>query len=139
MTVKSRTIDNLGADASIRYAKDKALYESRFVDESLFISKQSEIPVSSPYVPPEFERLFSSQPTMLWALFAPPGDLFPLSRTIFSYQLIPTLHISDQEDDKDLIEAVEDALGQNKDQDDKEKEQQNIYPKKDIRKLLCYG
>ena len=126
MTSKSRTIDNLGFDASIRYAKDKELFEARFIDDSQVVSRKSEISVSRPYVPSEFDQMFSSAKTISWALFSPPPEYLSFAKPLFSYQLIPSLGTYEKHEDTDQLLALEDALRKqkdsNKDQSDKEKQ-----------------
>ncbi len=117
---KPRTIDNLGLDASIRYARDKELYAPISVEEAQFVSRKTEISVAKPYVPSEFEELFSSAKTVIWALFSPPPESLTSGSNLFSYQLIPSLGSYEKQDDAE--ERLEDALKQRKRQSDKEKE-----------------
>ena len=91
MSVKPRTIDQLGIESSIRYAKDKELLDTRLIEESRFIPQKIEVPVVKPYVPSEFEQLFAPGAAILWAAFAPPPDYMAYARPLFSYQLIPSL------------------------------------------------
>ena len=126
MSVKPRTIDNLGIDASIRYAKDKELFEARFIEESSIVSRKTEIPVSKPYVPSEFDQMFSSERTIRWALFSPPPETLSTASALFSYQLLPSLGTYErQEDTEQLLEdAMERQKDSRKDQSDKEKQQE---------------
>ncbi len=125
MTSKSRTIDNLGLDASIRYAKDKELFAPSFIEDSKFISRKTEIPVARPYVASEFDQKFSSAKTVMWASFSPPPESLAHDNTLFSYQLIPSLGTYEQTDDTEQL--LEDALQKRKEEDqeqsDKEKQQ----------------
>ena len=115
MTVKSRTIDNLGIEASIRYARDKELFEARFIEESGIVSQKSEISVAKPYVPSEFDQLFSAAKTVSWASFLPPPEYFSAARSLFSYQVIPSLgNYEKQEADADKLAALEDAIDKHK-------------------------
>jgi len=94
VSVKSRTIDNLGVDASVRYAQDQALLETSFIDESNLVSQQTAITVSTPSPPSsEFDEQYAVEsPQGYWAVFLPPesspkgGSLAP-----FSYELAPSL------------------------------------------------
>lgn len=126
MTSKPRTIDNLGLDASIRYAKDKELFEARFIEDSKIVSRKTEIPVSSPYVPSEFDQMFSSAKNLIWAAFSPPPESLMTTNTLFSYQLIPSLGTYEQQDDAEQM--LEDALQKHREldqnQSDKEKQQE---------------
>lgn len=114
MSVKPRTVDNLGLEASIRYAKDKELYEPRLIEESKFISQKTEVPVAKPYVPSEFDQLFSSGKTALWASFEAPEN-FNFMKPLFTYQLIPSIGGSEKQENMiDRLEALESATDKEK-------------------------
>jgi hypothetical protein len=130
MTSKSRTIDNLGIDASIRYAQDQKLFEARFIEESQIVSRRTEVSVSTPYTPSEFDQMFGDGKPLIWAAFAPPPEMTGTNNTLFSYQLIPSLHIDgfNQDPEELLDQALEkqrqeypDSSDQEKDQEKKEK------------------
>ena len=141
MTIKPRTIDNLGIDASIRYAKDKELFSPKFIEESSIVSRKSEISVLTPYLPSEFDQMFSSAKTILWALFSPPPDSVALTNSLFSHQLVPSLGTYDKQDD--LEQVLEDALQRQKDshqgQSDKEKQQEEKEKQLIKNLLVCIG
>jgi hypothetical protein len=126
MTAKPRTIDNLGIDASIRYAKDKELFEARFIEDSKIVSRKTEIPVSSPYIPSDFDQMFSSTRHLIWASFSPPPESLVSTNALFSYQLIPSLGTYEEHDDAEQL--LEDALQKRRDakkgQSEKEKQQE---------------
>ena len=126
MTVKPRTIDNLGIDSSVRYAKDMEILDKRLIEESRLVPQKTTISVAKPYVPSDFELLFASDRTMLWATFLPPPNYFEQGKFVFSYQLIPSLGGYEKQDaDLEKIAAMEDALKKpfsgNKGQQDQEK------------------
>jgi len=111
MTVKPRTIDNLGVDASIRYAKDQELFETRLIDESRLIPQKTEVTVAKPYALSEFDQIYSVGKTASWALFSPPPNYFLYDKGLFSYQLIPSLGDYEKfEANEDKIETLEDTL-----------------------------
>jgi len=128
MTVKPRTIDNLGVDASIRYAKDQELFEARYIEESRLIPKKTEISVAKPYALSEFDQIYSLGKTVSWAVFSPPPNFFLYDKGLFSYQLIPSLGDYEKlESDEDKIETLEDALQKSyersgRDQSDQDRE-----------------
>lgn len=126
MTSKPRTIDNLGIDASIRYAKDQQLFEPKFIEESKIVSKKTEIPVSRPYTPSEFEQTFSSEQPRIWATFSPPSEAFLTDNSLFSFQLIPSL--GSYEKFEDTQQLLNDALERRRETDPerslKEKQQE---------------
>jgi hypothetical protein len=113
MVSKPLTIDNLGIDASIRYAKDQAAFEAQFSKEAEFVSQKSEISVAKPYIPSEFDPLFSLGKTVVWAFFSPPTQDLGSGRALFSYQLIPSLgSYEKQEDAEEKLATLQDALDQ---------------------------
>ena len=141
MSVKPRTIDNLGVDSSIRYAKDKELLDVRFIEESKWIPKKTEISVTKPYVPSEFEQLFSLGQRVEWALFAAPPNYEANMRPLFSYQLIPSLGgYEKQEADTDKLAAIEDALQKRREkrqgQQDQKEEQEEERERQVLSSLL---
>lgn len=110
MTSKPRTIDDLGIDAYSRYARDQAIYDKTFSDESNVISKKAAIPVSKPNAPSEFEQHYSVQETASWAFFAPPTHALSFASSLFTYRMMPSLESADETEDHDPIQALEDAL-----------------------------
>lgn len=111
MSVKSRTIDNLGVETSSRYARDQATLDSKLIEESRFIPQKTEISVLKPYLPTEFKHYLSPGGLTLWASFSPPPDYLSYAKALFSYQLIPSLGgYEKQEADTDKLEALEDSL-----------------------------
>ncbi|MES2272884.1 MAG: DUF5399 family protein [Chlamydiota bacterium] len=143
MTIKPRTIDNLGVESSIRYAKDQEMLDTRLIDESRLIPQRTAISVVKPYVPSEFEQLFTPGKLIPWASFLPPPDFYTYTKPLFSYQLIPSLgSYEKQEADTDKLDNLEDVLKKpharkhsKGDQSDQEKEKENQEEEKE-RKVL---
>ena len=148
MTVKPRTIDNLGVDSSIRYAKDQEALDTRLIQESRFIPQKTEISVLKPYVPTELEQYFGLGKMTLWASFAPPPNYLVQGKPLFSYQLIPSLGgYEKQEADTEKLENLEDVLGkphsrkqsQDQNQDEKERDQEEKERQVLLALLKCIG
>jgi hypothetical protein len=111
MTVKPRTIDNLGIETSSRYARDKAQLDTKLIEDSRFIPLKTEVSVVKPYLPTEFEEYLRTGTLTLWAAFEPPPEYLSHGKPLFSYQLIPSLGgYEKQEADSDKLEALEDTL-----------------------------
>lgn len=111
MSVKPRTIDNLGIETSSRYARDKSTLDTKLIEESRFIPLKTEVSVVRPYIPTEFEEFLAPDKQTIWASFAPPPESFAYGKPLFSYQLIPSLGgYEKQEADEDKLEALEDSL-----------------------------
>ncbi len=137
MTDKPLTIDNLGIETSTRYAKDKALLDTKLIEESRFIPLKTEVSVVKPYLPTEFEEYLAPGKLTLWASFSPPPDYFAYAKPLFSYQLIPRLGgYEKQETDTDKLEALEETL----DRESKEgkKDQREQQEKERERKVLMH-
>lgn len=134
MSTKPRTIDNLGIDASSRYAYDQEIYDAKFIQESSVVSSKSEISVLKPYLPSDFEQIFGAKRTISWALFSSPPHLFSYGRSLFSYQLIPSLKKMEEED---LEEMVEDALQKRKRPSDQENEEEKKEKQLIVNLLQC--
>lgn len=126
MTVKPRTIDNLGVDASIRYAKDQQLFEAGFIEASRLIPQKTVVSVAKPYALSEFDQKYSVGKTISWALFSPPPQSSGTSLSLFSYQLIPSLGGYEKiEADSDKLECLE-PIGdesEDKSEDERKKEE----------------
>jgi hypothetical protein len=89
-----RTIDNLGYDASQRYALDQKILMGveSMMKESKNVFNQAFVEVVSPSFSSEFETLFdAAKKNSSWAEFLPPVGYHEQKRKFFTYQLFPTL------------------------------------------------
>jgi hypothetical protein len=143
MSVKPRTVDNLGIEASIRYAKDKELFEAKFIEEANLVPQKTETAATLPYVPLEFDPLFSSARQAQWALFTPPPGYASYAAGLFSHQVIPSLgDYEKQEANTDKVNALEDAVrkhkqSQGKGAEDEESEEEETERQVVIALLEC--
>ena len=97
--VKSRTVDNMGFEAHVRYARSQEALQQEGVGVTL--PGGTDTSVVTPYRPPEFQEYFAPEVTK-WAFFSlPPTDL---TRPLFTHQVVPTL--GDSEENKERLEAV---------------------------------
>jgi hypothetical protein len=133
MSVKPKTIDNLGVEASVRYAKDKELFESHLIEESKLIPQKTTVQTLTPYVSSDFDELFAVERSSIWAAFSPPPEYQYSAKPLFSYQLIPSLGSPEKlEAESDKLQSLEDALhkehkeGQEQQDDSEEKERQAL-------------
>jgi len=137
MTVKPRTIDNLGVDASIRYAKDQDFFETRLIEESRLIPQKTEVTVAKPFELSEFDQTYSVGKTISWALFSPPPDFYSRDKGLFSYQLIPSLGSYEKlETDSDKIETLEDVLEKSEEREGRGQSNQEREKDENQRKTL---
>ena len=94
-----RTIDNLGIDASTRYAEDKKNFDETLIKEAPSIPIQIEIEVTSSFFPVETQDFLQLQPSGIsWALFSPPTGYFEQKKRLFTFQLIPSLGSEDKQE-----------------------------------------
>ncbi len=95
----AKTIDNLGPDASSRYAEDRKLYDDKLVKESRVIPLQTEIDVTLPSYPSEFDQLFEiAKRNIFWADFFAPPKFNEQKKRLYTHQMIPSLGSSDKKE-----------------------------------------
>jgi hypothetical protein len=93
MSIKPKTIDNMGIDVSSRYAKNQEIFDPKLIKESDIVAAKvvsssmlsTAIPIAS--------EIFTGQLVShtIWAIFAPPKNYYSNERGLFSYELIPSL------------------------------------------------
>jgi hypothetical protein len=92
MTIKPRTVDNLGVDVSKQYAQNLQQLDTAFLEASKRLSLPTQVSVVIPYAPSEVELLFGlEQRNNPWALFFAPSKLSSYQQALFSYQIVPSL------------------------------------------------
>ncbi len=118
-----RTIDNLGVEVSTRYAEDKQVFDETLVKEARAIPVQTEIEVTTPFLPSELESLLQAQPTYItWASFSAPAYYFEQRKRLFTFQLIPSMGSEDKKESQaQKILAKLQSLAEEKGAKDKEK------------------
>ncbi|MCP5505275.1 MAG: DUF5399 family protein [Chlamydiales bacterium] len=90
--VEPKTIDNLGLDTSVRWAKDQQYFDSSLIKESSLVSRQTTIDVTSPAFSSKFDALFQiNQRFIPWALLGAPQGYNLQKMRLFTYQAIPSL------------------------------------------------
>lgn len=110
MSTKPRTIDQMGIDASSRYARDQSQLNTTLIQESRYIPQKAEISVLKPYMPAEFDHYLTPNKVILWAAFPPPPT-YNVMLPLFTHQLIPSLgSLEKQEADLEKVQALEDSL-----------------------------
>jgi hypothetical protein len=120
MSIKSRTIDNLGIEASNQYAKGQQSLDLRLVEESRFLPSKIEGGLA-PYIPGEGEEsftIFTIGRASIWAAFTPPPKYDATIYHLYTYTLIPSLGTSEQLqalDDK--FETVEKKITREKERE----------------------
>ena len=131
-----RTIDNLGVEVSTRYAEDKQILDETLIKESHAIPTQTQIEVTSPFVPSEVEALLHLQPTgVTWASFYPPSRYFEQRKKLFTWQMIPSMGAEDRKESQSLkILAKLKSMAEERAQRDKgERDKKQQYQEERLR------
>lgn len=92
--VQKTTIDWLDKEAHVRYAKDSAVYEKKYVEEAKWIPNHTEIAVITPTNSEADKLLEMNLGHTAWALFDPPKDYKKQSNRFFNTQLLPKVDIA---------------------------------------------
>lgn len=134
-----RTIDNLGIDASNRYAEDRQkLDQNLLVKEGRNLPLPSQIDVTVPYYPSELDLLFDVTPRQLsWADFYPPTGFVDQKKRLFTHQIIPSLGSEDKKETqvKRIQARVRLTEEKNKKEGREKKKEQQVYGWEDEREL----
>lgn len=94
MADKALTIDNLGIDASSRYALDQLLLDKGILEESPFVGQKAATSALTPYIPeiaPEIARYLRPEAHVMWATLPEPPEMLAASNPLFTHQTIPSL------------------------------------------------
>lgn len=96
--VKPKTVDNLGIDVHTQYAQTEALRDAKSIREARAIPSQTEVDVTTPSFPNEFDTLLETRKrNQPWAEFQAPAKYHEQRKRLFaSYQIIPSLGSSDK-------------------------------------------
>lgn len=97
--MRAVTIDKLDIKNHERYAKDQQKLDTKYITESTAIGNYSEIVGTSTIYPSNWELLFELQIRNLpWAVFAPPFRYNVQSNRFFSYRILPSIYVDDEEE-----------------------------------------
>lgn len=106
MSIKARTVDDLGIEASNQYARNQATLDRQLMEETRLFPSKIEGGLN-PYISAEGEESyakFTIGQAVIWANFSPPKDYSVKASRLFTYQLIPSLGGSEQ------LQAISDKL-----------------------------
>lgn len=98
MSSKYLEVSNYGRGPSNQYAHNTQEFDQRLIEDARFIPEKATITSAKPYIPLEFDHLFSSfsRPSIS-AVFVPPNDYD--TALLFSRQLIPSLGSSETQEE----------------------------------------
>ena len=123
MSIKSRTIDNLGIEASNQYAKGQEALDRRLVEESRQFPTTIESGLT-PYISiggEESFSIFTMGRASVWAAFSPPANYNTTAYRLFSFLFIPSLGGSER------LQALGDKLENLKKTISQDRAQQHEY------------
>ncbi len=109
MSIKSRTIDNLGIEASNQYAKNQQALKDidvNLLQESPYFRPSIESGLT-PYIPAGGEEsfsIFTIGRATVWAAFSAPANYGATAYRLFTYSFIPSLGGSER------LQAIGDKL-----------------------------
>lgn len=89
MSVKSRTIDNLGIESSRRYAQDVEGFDAKLIQDSKLAPIDVGVTTSEPYAQSLFDVRYSLPRQIPLALFSPPPGEADPAGLFFKNGLLP--------------------------------------------------
>jgi hypothetical protein len=89
-TNQPRTIDNLGAGVSEKYAIDQKLYDSSLIKDAKIVADHAEIIANQPNIPFLDTILELNTINPPWADFSAPAGFQTHKRPIYTHQAIPS-------------------------------------------------
>lgn len=150
--VEPKTIDNLGLDTSVRWAKDQQYLDQSLIKESSMISRQTTVDVTSPAYSSQFDSLFQlNQRFIPWALLGAPEGYNLQKMRLFTFQTIPSLGSEEflsaqMQKIRDRVDAQKEARAKRREAgegseyewEDEREEEQEMRQSKSLIALLEY-
>lgn len=108
MSSETKTIDNLGIETSIRWAKDQQSIDHKLIKESHSVPIHTQVTTTEPSYPSQIEELFAfNKKNSVFAKFKPPKGYHSHQLPIFTYQIVPSMGTYEkQEMNKEKIAAM---------------------------------
>ncbi len=128
----ARTIDNLGYDASQRYAFDqKQLDETDKIHKDIRVPiTHTQIDVTTPSFNSEIDLLFQTDKKHLaWAEFTAPHGFSTLKNRFFTYEILPSLGIP--EENENYTQKILALTGENEENSENKPEWERIKEAED--------
>jgi hypothetical protein len=95
------TIDNLDIKIHERYAHDQKILDRTFTKETSLLSSHAEIAATSVIYASKWEELFEMGiKNIPWAAFSPPSFYHQKPNRFFSYRLLPSIYVEDENEDE---------------------------------------
>lgn len=100
MKTKATTIDNFDIKIHERYAQDQVALDKTFIVESALLSAHFEITGTSSIYSSKWEELFELNIRNIpWAAFTPPPRYHKQAKRFFSYRILPTIYVEDEDEE----------------------------------------
>ena len=122
------TIDNLGFNASQRYASDQKMLEETesLAKDSQVVFSKIQVDVSNPSFHSECDTLLAtSKKSTAWALFAPPFGYNERTKHSFTFELLPALSLEEKK--AFYLQKINDYEQEQKHPDNQELEEQESF------------
>ena len=124
---RSKTIDNLGIDPSVRYAQDQQYLDKSISKDTFYISSQAQVDVTLPCFSSEFDTIFqTSIRNRGWAAFASPSGFNEQKKRLFTFQILPSL--GSEETVQIHAQRLKDRVEKEQEKQHKKKGQQDQDP-----------
>ena len=95
------TIDNLDIKIHERYAQDQKILDRTFTKETSLLSSHAEIAATSVIYASKWEELFETGiRNVPWAVFSPPSFYHQKPHRFFSYRLLPSIYVEDENEEE---------------------------------------
>ena len=124
---KSRTIDNLGAGVSKRYAQDVEKTDKSLMKDSSKVPIQTYVTTTAPSYKSQVDDLLDVKQPTPWATFEKPKNYTSHNKNIFTFQLIPSMGtVEKQQTTKDQMHSIkrEEDTNKEKDQDNEDEDEE---------------
>lgn len=106
---KPVTIDQISIKEHQRYAEDQKHLDLSFIKESPLVAPHPGITGTSAIYSSKWEELFEIQKKNLpWAQFMPPEEYFSQANRFFSYVIIPSILVDDNQEEGEKSNDEED-------------------------------
>jgi len=137
MSSESKTIDNLGLEASVRWAKDQGAIDPKLISESRSVPLHTQVSSTEPYFGSQLEDLFAyDKKNISFAKFTAPKGYHSHQRALFTFQIIPAMGTMEKQEvnltklsslkDESEIEEREEEAGSQEEKEPKSPELKEI-------------
>ena len=137
MSSDAKTIDNLGVDLSVQYARSQQDVDVKLMRESRSVPIHTQVTTTEPSFPSHIEELFAlNKKNISFARFKAPEGFHSHQLPIVTYQIVPSMgSFEKQEVNKEKVDAMKDEEGK-RDKKDEEAESEELKEIAIVTKML---